>query len=206
MTKIKLCGLFREEDIEAANQLMPDYIGFVFAKRGHRQVTPRQALSLRKRFAGGILAVGVFVREDPAVIAALLSDGVIDVAQLHGGETARDIDRLRALTDRPVFQAFPVSGEASLRAALLSPADMILLDSGAGGTGTAFDWSLLQSLQRPFLLAGGLDPENVGAAVRRLAPWGVDVSSGIETDRKKDPHKMKAFVEAVRRADGAVSV
>lgn len=198
MTKIKLCGLSRPEDIEIANSLMPDYIGFIFAKKSRRYVDPDAALRLKSRLSPGIRAVGVFVREAPEAVADLVNRGVIDVVQLHGGEDDAYIARLRALTDAPVIQAFRVDAAGDVGRALRSPADYILLDSGAGGTGTTFDWSLLKAIHRPWLLAGGLDSDNVRSAVRTYRPWGVDVSSAIETDGKKDPAKMAAFVKNVR--------
>ena len=198
MTKIKLCGLSRSCDIEWANALKPDFAGFVFAKKSRRYVTPEDARALRADLDPGIRAVGVFVREDPEIVAALLNSGLIDLAQLHGGEDDACILRLRALTDRPLIQAFRVDSPADLIRAKASLADHILLDNGPGGTGTTFDWRHLQGFDRPYLLAGGLSPENVEIAVKTLRPWAVDVSSGIETDGKKDYNKMKAFVEAVR--------
>ena len=202
MTKIKLCGLSRPEDIEAANRLRPDYIGFVFAQKSRRYVSPEAALALRRRLRGDIAAVGVFVREAPEHVAALLEDGVIDLAQLHGGEDADYIARLRGMTDRPLIQAFRVDGLDDLERARHSAADLVLLDNGAGGTGEAFDWSLIRGFDRPYFLAGGLGPENVASAVRALRPYAVDVSSGVETDGLKDEDKMKAFVGAARAASG----
>lgn len=198
MTKIKLCGLSRLCDIEAANALRPDYVGFVFAKKSKRYVPPEAARALREDLDPAIRAVGVFVREDPEAVAALLNGGVIDLAQLHGGEDADYIARLRALTDRPLIQAFRVDGPADLDRARASATDYILLDNGAGGTGSAFDWELLGGFERPYFLAGGLGSENVAGAVRALRPYAVDVSSGIETDGVKDVGKMRAFVETVR--------
>ena len=189
MTKIKLCGLSRICDIEEANLLQPDYIGFVFAAGSRRRVSPEQAAALRAELSPAVRAVGVFVREEPEQVAALLNAGVIDLAQLHGGEDERYIERLRALTDRPLIQA-------------CSTAEHILLDNGAGGTGRAFDWGLLRAFERPFFLAGGLGPGNAAAAVRALRPFAMDVSSGVETDGVKDREKMRAFVEAVRKASG----
>ncbi len=202
MTRIKLCGLSRPCDIEAANALLPDYIGFVFAKKSRRVVSPEEAKILREALNPAIKAVGVFVREEPEVIANLLSDGIIDLAQLHGGEDEAYIARLRALTDRPLIQAFRVEAPADLDRARGSSADYILLDNGTGGTGSAFDWALLTGFDRPFFLAGGLGPENVAEAIAALRPFAVDVSSGIETDGCKDIEKMKAFVAAARAADG----
>ena len=202
MTKIKLCGLSRPCDIEAANALLPDYIGFVFAKKSKRYVAPEKAKALREALNPSIQAVGVFVREEPEIIANLLSEGIIDVAQLHGGEDEEYIAQLRALTDRPLIAAFRIDAPADLDRARTSKADYILLDNGAGGTGAAFDWSLLTGFDRPYFLAGGLGPENVAGAVATLHPYAVDVSSGIETDGCKDIEKMKAFVAAARTADG----
>ena len=201
MTKIKLGGLTRPEDIEAANALKPDFIGFVFAQKSRRYVSPEMAGRLRAGLDPGIRAVGVFVREKPEQVAALLNAGVIDLAQLHGGEDEAYIQRLRALTDRPLIQAFRVDTAADLERARASAADCILLDNGPGGTGAAFDWALLRGFERPYFLAGGLGPENVAAAVTALHPFAVDVSSGIETAGVKDPEKMRAFVQAVRGAD-----
>lgn len=201
MTRIKLCGLSRPCDIEAANALQPDYIGFVFAPKSRRYVSPETAAGLRKRLDPAIRAVGVFVNEHPEAVAALLRAGTIDIAQLHGSEDAAYIERLRALTGQPIMQAFRMESERDIAAAQASTADSVLLDSGAGGTGTAFDWTLLRGIRRPYFLAGGLGPDNVGNAVRLLHPYAVDVSSGIETDGKKDRNKMAAFVAAVRKEE-----
>ena len=198
MTKIKLCGLSRRCDIEAANALMPDYVGFVFAEGSKRRVTPAQARALKNALSPGIRTVGVFVDEDPATVATLLNGGIIDAAQLHGGEDAAYIRALRRMTDRPIWQAFRVRTRADVEQAGRSEADCILLDAGAG-TGTAFDWGLLDRVERPYFLAGGLDTENVAGAIRLLRPFGVDVSSGIESGGGKDAEKMAAFVAAVRR-------
>lgn len=202
MTKIKLCGLKRPQDIQAANELLPAYIGFVFAPKSRRYVHPDRAEELRRMLNPGILPVGVFVNETPETVAALLDRGIIDIAQLHGKEDAAYIRRLRQLTKKPLIQAFRVETPADVAAAQASPADYVLLDSGTGGTGTCFDWSLLQNIQRPYFLAGGLTPENVGGAVAALHPYAVDVSSGIETDGAKDKEKMTQFVRAVRGVPG----
>ena len=199
MTKIKLCGLTRPEDIAAANELKPEYIGFVFAAKSKRAVSREMAAELKAQLSPEIKAVGVFVNEAPETVAGLLNADIIDVAQLHGQEDESYISRLRTLTNKPLIQAFRVDGPESLVKAEKSPADLILLDSGAGGTGTVFDWTLLEKFERPYFLAGGLGPDTVGDAVKRLHPYAVDVSSGIETAGKKDEQKMAAFVAAVRK-------
>lgn len=200
MTKIKLCGLTRPEDITAANVLEPDFVGFVFAPKSRRCVTAEQAKALRNRLSPAIQAVGVFVDEEPERVAALLEAGIIDLAQLHGREDEGYLERLRALTEKPILQAFPIKTPNDLERTQSSSADYILLDSGAG-TGTTFDWGLLTSVRRPYFLAGGLGPDNVAQAIRTLHPWGVDVSSGIETGGVKDFHKMAAFAAAVRKEE-----
>lgn len=200
MTKIKLCGLHRREDIAAANRLKPDYVGFVFAPQSRRHVPPQQAAGLKELLNPEIQAVGVFVDEAPETIADLLERGIIDLAQLHGSETPDQVRKLKMLTGKPVIQAFRVRTRQDVELAAKSPADFVLLDSGAG-TGTVFDWGLLRTLHRPWFLAGGLGPENVGRAVREVHPWAVDVSSGIETGGVKDEIKMAAFVAAVRKED-----
>ena len=175
MTKMKLCGLFRPCDIDAANQLKPEYIGFVFAPKSRRYVTPEEAAELKKLLAPTIQAVGVFVNED-------------------------EINQLRALTDKPIIKAFCLKKSEDITNAESCLADYILLDSGEG-TGTVFDWKKIQNIQRPYFLAGGLSIDNVENAVRQLNPYAVDVSSGIETDGLKDKTKMAAFVAAVRKEE-----
>ena len=200
MTRVKMCGLRRAEDIEAANRLMPEYIGFVFAPASRRFISLEEAAALRQALSPGIRAVGVFVDEDAETVARLLESGVIDIAQLHGNEDEAYIARLKARTGKPVIRAFRVKNAEDLRAAEASPADMILLDAGAGD-GKTFDWSMLSSVSRPYFLAGGLTPENTAEAVKRYHPFAVDVSSGIETDGFKDCNKMRAFMRAVREGD-----
>ncbi|MDI9242928.1 phosphoribosylanthranilate isomerase [Fusibacillus kribbianus] len=198
MTGIKLCGLTRLCDMEAANELKPEYIGFVFAAKSRRYVTPEQAAGLRQALDPAILAVGVFVNEDPERVAELLNEGIIDLAQLHGNETETYIKRLRQLTKKPLIQAFSVDSAQAVMQAQESTADYILLDSGRGGTGTVFDWDFLKQIKRPYFFAGGLDIGNVAEAVERFHPYAVDVSSGIETDGVKDREKMRQFVTIVR--------
>ena len=195
MTRIKMCGLRRMEDIEAVNEVRPEYIGFVFFPGSRRYITAADAGKLREKLNPE--TVGVFVDEDPETVAALLEDGIIDMTQLHGHEDERCLENLRRLTGKPLIRAFRVRSPEDVRLAQSSSADGILLDAGAGD-GRTFDWSFLQGIRRPYFLAGGLDPENVSRAVRGLKPFAVDVSSGIETGGYKDINKMRAFVRAVR--------
>lgn len=200
MTKIKLCGLSRPCDIEAANELKPEYIGFVFAPKSKRYVTYEKAMELKSQLSPEIHAVGVFVNEPPKNVANLLKNGIIDIAQLHGDEGEDYITQLRLLTDKPIIKAFRIKAANDIEIAEQSTADYILLDSGAG-TGMIFDWNLVKSIRRPYFLAGGLDARNVADAVKALHPFAVDVSSGIETNGVKDKTKMAAFVAAVRKED-----
>ncbi len=207
MTKIKLCGIRRPEDVLMVNRLRPDYVGFVFWQNSKRAVTAETAARLREMLSPEIRTVGVFVDEAPENIAALLQRGIISVAQLHGHETAQDIRALReqlrrnGARDSEIWQAIVLRSREQLQTAAESTADGLLLDAGRG-EGGSFDWSWLRDFSRPYFLAGGLTAENVGSAVQSLQPYGVDVSSAIETDGIKDFRKMAAFAAAVRSADG----
>ena len=147
-----------------------------------------------------IPAVGVFVDEDVRTVARLLHAGTIDLAQLHGHEDEAYLEELRKLTDKPLIKAFRVRSAEDALQAQASTADVILLDAGAGD-GKTFDWNWLATVTRPYFLAGGLNPENVGKAIRKLKPYAVDVSSGVETEGMKDIMKMRAFIRAVRGAE-----
>lgn len=200
MTKIKLCGLSRCEDIQTVNILKPDYIGFVFAKKSKRYITPEKATELKNILSPKIQAVGVFVNEVAETVANLLNSDIIDIAQLHGNENEEYICTLQNLTDKPIIQAFRINSKEDLAIAEQSKADYILLDSGAG-TGKVFDWELLKHIKREYFLAGGLDCENVDTAIQKLHPYAVDVSSGIEVCGVKNKEKMTIFVDNVRKEE-----
>jgi len=197
MVKVKFCGLTRPCDIDAVNELMPDYVGFVFWPKSKRCITPENALSLRKSLSGKIITVGVFVDESPRVIADM-AGGIIDFIQLHGHEDSEYISHLRTITHAKIIQAFRIKSADDVTRAEKSTADFVLLDAGMG-TGKLFDWSLIRGIKRPYFLAGGLDSSNVTEAVKILSPYAVDVSSGIETDGRKDRVKMSAFISTLRR-------
>ena len=198
MTRIKFCGLSRQCDIDAVNELNPEYAGFVFFQGSKRNVSAEQAAQLRKSLDPAIKAVGVFVNASPEFILQLVDNGTIDIIQLHGEEDETYIRSLRQLTTVPIIQAFRVRSQQDVVMAQASIADYILLDSGTG-SGRMFDWQLIQSIQRPFFLAGGLSALNVGEALNKIKPFAVDVSSGIETDGFKDKRKMAAFAAKVRK-------
>ncbi len=214
---VKLCGLWRDEDVDAVLEAAPDYCGFVVDfPRSHRSVTPERVVELGCRLAGsGITRVGVFVDADPETIELLVLADAIDAVQLHGHEDADYVSALKELLGNKaqVVQAFKVRDAADVAAAEKSPADLILLDNGQG-TGEAFDWSLLAvgaptRPTRPFVLAGGLTPENVADAIAATCPFAVDMSSGIESvgadGLAKDPQKMIDAVQAVRAANEAAA-
>ena len=198
MTKIKLCGLTRPIDIQMANLHRPEYIGFVFAPKSRRCISPEQAARLKELLHPNILAVGVFVNEEVQRVAELLEGGVIDLAQLHGCEDEAYILQLRQFSGKKIIKAFQIGSARDVITARLSSADFVLFDSGAGGTGKAFDRKVIQNVKRPYFLAGGLSPANVREIVEELKPFAVDVSSNIETDGCKDEYKVKAFIRAVR--------
>lgn len=199
-TKIKICGLKRPEDIAYVNEAKPDYCGFIIEfPKSSRNVTGDQVRELTKELNPEIIPVGVFVNAAPERIEELLLDGTIRIAQLHGQEDESYIRRIQKNTGRQVIKAFSVKTVQDIEQALKSPADYILLDQGNGGTGKAFDWSLIPKIERPFFLAGGLGPDNIEDAVQRIHPYAVDLSSSVETDGVKDGDKILEIVRLVCR-------
>ncbi len=197
--KIKICSLFRSEDIDFANKTLPDYVGFVFAK-SKRQIDRGTAADFRKRLDNSIKAVGVFVNGDIDFIAGLVSDGLIDLVQLHGDEDEEYVGRLRELIPEGVeiIKAFSVSENSDVEKAERFPCNYILLDNGRGGTGKAFCWDILKdNMPQRVFLAGGVNTGNIKDAAA-LAPYCIDVSSGAETDGIKDFDKIAELVSAVR--------
>ena len=196
--QIKICGLFRPEDAAAVNAAMPDYGGFVFYSKSRRNVAPELAKGIRKALDASIRTVGVFVNASAERITGLYHDGIITVAQLHGNEDDALMDRLRKTApDLEIWQAFKVRTADDLQKAAQSTADLVLLDGGAGD-GKVFNWALASSFPRPFILAGGLTPENIPEAIRKLRPMMVDLSTGVETDGVKNPKKIREAVNAAR--------
>ena len=202
-TRIKFCGMMREEDIAAVNRILPDYCGFIFAKGRRRTITAQQASRFYRLLDRRVKAVGVFLDDSAERIEALAAEGIIDVIQLHGAEDDAFITNIKEKTGLPVIKAFPVRTERDLEAAARSPADHVLLDNGNGGTGKRFDWSLIRGFDRPFFLAGGLGPDNLREALEEISPWAVDLSSGIETDSVKDERKMLQCAQLLREGGSA---
>lgn len=200
MSRIKICGLSRPCDVDFVSAAKPDLCGFIInVPKSRRNVTPDTVRALRRRLCRDVIPVGVFVNEPPETIVSLTEDGTLSMVQLHGQEDDAYIAALRRRIAVPIIQAFSITGPEDVRRAEQSRADYILLDSG-GGTGRTFDWSWLRTAVRPYILAGGLDPENLPQAIARLHPYAVDLSSGVETDGVKDRSKIFAAVRAVREA------
>ena len=198
-TRIKICGLTRPEDIQAVNQAKPDFAGFIVEfPKSRRNVTVEQLKALREELDDSILPVGVFVNAPVELPAQLLNEGTIALAQLHGQEDENYIRQLKTMTDQLLIKAFSIKTAGDIEKALQSPADYILLDQGGGGTGKTFDWSLIPEIQRPFFLAGGIGASNLGQAIREIHPYAVDLSSSVETEKRKDPMKIRQVVDIVR--------
>jgi phosphoribosylanthranilate isomerase len=200
-SRVKICGIFRDEDVAAVNRALPDYAGFVFAPSA-RQLTPKTARRLRERLDARVAAVGVFVEEAPERIAEMYARGLFEVAQLHGTYRPEQIRELRRRcgAELGIIRAVTVDeGFAPDRLNIPKEVDFPLFDYRQPGSGRRFDWSLLGGVERPYFLAGGIGLANVDEALA-LAPYCIDVSSGVETDGVKDERKINDLVERVRRA------
>ena len=215
--KVKMCGISKVETIPAVVEAKPDYMGLVFAP-SKRQVTVDQAKTLveelhkqyTKRYNNGaeqsnndeIKTVGVFVNETLENLVTIATEANLDVVQLHGDEDEAFIQSLKERTNVEVWKAVQIRSAADAEAWIDSRADMLLFDAyhkdERGGTGEVFDWSCLDEFERPFMLAGGIDSTNVARAIRTVRPYGIDISSGIETEGVKDDEKIKAFTNIVR--------
>jgi len=199
MSKIKICGLSRVCDIAVVNRVKPDFVGFVFAP-SRRRVDVKTAAALKQILDPGIEAAGVFVNEDIAVVSEIYRNGIIDLAQLHGDEDDEYIRRLKADCGCKVIKAVGV-GDVFPVSELPVGADYLLFDALSarrGGTGRAFDWTVLKCYGLPYFLAGGLSSGNAADAIGLLRPFCVDVSSGVETGGVKDANKIIEFVNTVR--------
>lgn len=198
MSKVKICGLIREEDIEAVNRILPDFIGFVFAP-SRRRLDVKTAFRLKEKLDPRIKAVGVFVNEDLNAVSQVYQSGIIDMAQLHGDEDDLYIKQLKELCGCRVIKAVGISDALP---PLPAEPDYLLFDTLSGqrgGVGRSFDWNVLKRYcGLPFYLSGGLSIENVAASIHLLNPFCVDVSSGVETGGIKDADKIEKFVNMVR--------
>ena len=204
MTRIKICGLTRAQDVDAAVEAGADAVGLVFYPESARFVSLAQATELACRVPPFVTIVGLFVNASPETVRATLAALPIHLLQFHGDED----DAFCRQFGRPFLKAVRVRPEIDMprQLAAFPSAQAILLDAfveGYGGGGKTFDWTLVPDvLPKPIVLSGGLDAENVGDAIRRVRPLAVDVSSGVESGKGiKDVAKIRAFVKAVRHAD-----
>lgn len=192
----------RDEDIYAVNRVLPDYIGFVFAK-SRRQVDGERAKAMKALLNPSIKAVGVFVNEEMDRIIQLCESGAIDLVQLHGDENGDYIKALKSRVPNRIIKAVRVRSPEDVKRAVEFSCDYLLLDTWHeqhyGGTGNVFDWSLVPKTIKPFFLAGGINSANIAQAIEKLSPYAVDVSSGVETDGYKDPAKILEIVSRARR-------
>ena len=205
-TRIKFCGLTRPEDVDLAVGIGVDCIGLVFAARSPRRLDPAEGAALRARIPAGVAAVALLMDAPAAEVRAVVDAVRPDILQFHGAES----DAFCAGFGLPFWKAVAMGGDPGAALSGLGGfphAAAFLFDGHAagepGGGGQRFDWTRLPAaLDRPFLLAGGLDAGNVARAIGIARPWGVDVSSGIErSPGRKDGERMRAFVDAVRRVD-----
>lgn len=189
MAKIKICGLKRIEDIDYVNELKPDYIGFILTDGFKRSITAETAKTLKNRLNETIKAVGVFVNDDLEKINALISDGVIDLVQLHGSESPEYCAKINA----PVIKYFKPDMFNQIKD---YETDYFLFDSGTG-TGEVFDWSKIPKTDKPYFLAGGLNASNIPQAISEINPYCIDLSSSVETNGAKDYYKIKEIMECI---------
>lgn len=208
--KVKMCGISKVETIPAVVEAKPDYMGLVFAP-SKRQVTVEQAKILIEELhkqcinhydTKVVKTVGVFVNETVDNLVAIANEVNLDAVQLHGDEDETFIQSLKERTNVEVWKAIQIRTAADTEKWIDSSADMLLFDAyhkdERGGTGEVFDWSSLDAFERPFMLAGGIDSTNVARAIRTVRPYGIDISSGIETNGMKDDKKITAFTKIVK--------
>ncbi|HET7500238.1 MAG TPA: phosphoribosylanthranilate isomerase [Kofleriaceae bacterium] len=209
MIRVKICGVTRPEDAAHAVEVGADFLGLNCWPPSKRYLPPVRApeVAAAARAAGSVRLVGVFVNQPVAEIAAIARAVSLDILQLHGDETPGDIAQVAAATGLPVWRALGVAGPTDLAGLEAWPVEALLLDApsaGRGGAGKVFDWALAHEARRlypdrRFVLAGGLGPHNVAAAIAAVGPWAVDVASGVESAPGiKDPTKVAGFVAAAR--------
>lgn len=202
MAKIKICGITSLETVDVLNKVKPDYIGFVFAE-SKRQIGLDVASNIVDKLDPSIKKVGVFVDYDAYELIKLVEEKFIDVVQLHGGENEHYIKALKKFIDCPIVKAVKVDGN-KIVSAVPPSADYVLLDTYskdmAGGVGKAFDWSTFDfsEIKKPLFLAGGVNLDNIDNALQ-YNPYAIDISSGVETDGKKDAQKIEKIMDIIRK-------
>lgn len=205
MSRIKICGMQRLQDIEIVNEFMPDYVGFIMSTQNkfRRQVTVETARDLSEKLNPDIMAVGVFVDEPMEFIADIYKRGIINLVQLHGHEDKEYINSLAKSVKIPIIKAVHVENSQQITDAENLDCDYLLLDTAykdkIGGGGEQFNWDLIpKNVSKPYFLAGGLSAENVAQAIKTVNPYAVDLSSSVETDGYKDREKVKRVIDIVR--------
>lgn len=197
MAKIKICGLRSQADIDMVNTYKPDYAGFIIDfPKSFRSLTVDAVENLTQQLDPNIISVGVFVNEDNAIIRDLLINHVIQMAQLHGHESEADIQYLQQFG--PIIKAFEIHDPVDIQKAKQSCADYVLLDSGKG-SGQTFHWQMIQTMDRDFFLAGGLNENNIEQAIQSIHPYAIDISSGVETNQVKDANKIRICIQKGRK-------
>lgn len=201
MTKVKICGVKREIDVDAINNSLPEYVGFVFYNKSKRFIDDKKASKLRNKISDNVKTVGVFVNDDINHIFNLYRSKIINVIQLHGDEDENYINKIRyKLPEAEVWKSFIIRDEIDIQDANNCSADMVVLDNGYGD-GKCFDWTLIRYLNRPFILAGGLNIDNVASAIYDVHPYCIDISSGVETRGLKDGNKIEDITMLIRSID-----
>jgi phosphoribosylanthranilate isomerase len=204
MTEIKICGLKRVEDALVAVDAGADFIGLMFFPRSPRFITPETAAEISAAVRGRARTVGVFVNADPEEMNRAARECGLDYVQLSGSEGEKTVRALEVPAIDVIHMRGGLTPEALAEQVTGSVAEIVLLDTARdglfGGTGEAFDWDRVPELPRPVMLAGGLRPDTVAEAIRRVRPWAVDVSSGVERNGEKDQAQIRAFIAAARRA------
>ncbi len=197
MSKIKICGLFREIDIEYVNNAKPDFAGFIMDfPKSHRSINFSMAKYLISRLDKSIKSVCVFVDKPIEYIEKFA--GTCDIIQLHGSEDDDYIEKLRKkMSNTEIWKAYKIENSNDLDKAKNSIADVVLLDNGYG-TGEVFDWGIIESVDKKFILAGGISAENIKTAIDKFSPYAVDLSSSVETEKMKNPKKIKEIIDIVR--------
>lgn len=203
MTKVKICGLSRIEDIQYCNELTPDFIGFILDfPKSKRNITFDKAKELKSILNKDIKSVGVFVNANIDTITKYCTENIIDIIQLHGNEDVKYINELKSRINKPITKAIRVQSAEEIVQADKLPCDYLLLDTYVsnmvGGSGLTFDWSIIPQISKPFFLAGGLNANNVSKAIEMCNPFAVDVSSSVEDGDFKSYNKIKEFIHKVR--------
>ncbi len=205
MSKIKICGLQRSQDIEIVNEFIPDYVGFIMStkEKFRRQIPVDKAQKLSELLDPMIKPVGVFVDEPVEFIEDICRNDIVEAVQLHGNENMEYILELRKRIPNPIIKAVHVSSIAQIVAAEKIPCSYLLLDTAyedkAGGGGVKFNWDLIPNkVSKPFFLAGGLNADNILEAIKQVNPYCVDLSSSVETEGYKDREKVREVIKKVR--------